>query len=64
MGKSQDTRRKLTLAYRRLNPLAQSPQSDRRERRDYGGSSLHYSLFPVDNNCPRKNPAEAGFFTR
>jgi hypothetical protein len=46
MGKSQETRRKLKLTYRRLSPMAQSPPSGQRERRSSGGGSTIMAFFP------------------
>jgi len=57
-GKKPRTRCKLTLAYRRLSLLAQSPLSDRKERHSYGGDSPYFGFF-----LGRTPQLAAGFFT-
>jgi hypothetical protein len=65
MGKSQDTRRKLTLAYRRVSPLANSPRSDRRERRGLGAAAPIMACFLRMCHIRQDAPQlAAGFFTR
>jgi hypothetical protein len=63
MGKSQETLRKLLLAYGRLSLKAQSPISDRRERRGYGGGSpilaFFLRMFHIRQDAPQQ---AAGFF--